>query len=125
MTLKEEIALATQTEKRPEGVSKTAYLEKLRLKLAPSMLDARQILNEVPIWPLTINIFSACFCMGCSALYHLMYAKNQAYQSTLARLDYGGISILVFGTSFPILYYSLACSQVVRKCSISAVRNES
>ena len=92
---------------------KTAYLDEIELVVAPDFLAADQILNEVPIWPLGINVFSACFCMGCSALYHLMFVKNRQVQETLARLDYGGISILIFGTSFPVLYYAMACDQVL------------
>ena len=87
----------------------------MQKETAPEFLDADQILNEVPIWPLIINIFSACFCMGCSAIFHLLGAKNQNFQSTLSRLDYGGISILIFGSSFPIVYYSMACAQILSK----------
>ena len=47
--------------------------------------------------------------MGCSALYHLCYVKDEKYQANLSRLDYGGISVLIFGSAFPILYYSMAC----------------
>jgi len=50
--------------------------------------------------------------MGCSAIYHLMSAKNPSYQANLSRLDYGGISILIFGSCVPILYYAMACNQI-------------
>ena len=53
--------------------------------------------------------------MGCSALYHLMYVKSESVGTWLSRLDYGGISILIFGSAFPVLYYSMACEQVFRK----------
>lgn len=59
--------------------SKTAYLSSEQEEIAPDFLDADQILNYVPLWPLGINVFSACFCMGCSAIYHLMGVKNPAY----------------------------------------------
>ena len=88
---------------------KTDYLNEIEITVAPEFLASDQILNEVPIWPLCINVFSACFCMGCSALYHLMYVKDRYVSETLARLDYGGIAILVFGSAFPILYYGMAC----------------
>ena len=95
--------------------SKTTYLDAVQEDIAPDFLSVTEILNEVPIYPLMINIFSAVFCLGCSALYHLMFVKNEKYQATLARLDYGGISILIFGTSFPILYYALGCEQTLSK----------
>mmetsp|Transcript_10934 Transcript_10934/g.14750 ORF Transcript_10934/g.14750 Transcript_10934/m.14750 type:complete len:226 (-) Transcript_10934:76-753(-) len=87
-------------------------MDSLQEKIAPEFLNADQILNEVPLWPLGINIFSACFCMGCSALFHLLYVKNQRYQTNLSRLDYGGISILIFGSTFPVCYYAMACPQI-------------
>ena len=53
--------------------------------------------------------------MSCSAIYHLAFVKNEKTQKVLARLDYGGISILIFGTSFPVLHYGVACDQVLGK----------
>ena len=102
--------MATQTETSP--TDKTAYLNKLESQVAPNFLDADEILNYTPIYPLVINIFSACFCMGCSATFHLMFVKNLYCQQTLARLDYGGISVLIFGSAYPILTYGLACNEV-------------
>jgi len=86
--------------------------------VAPNFLTANQILNDVPIWPLIVNIFSACFCMGCSAIYHLLYAKNEAFQTNLSRLDYAGISVLVFGSAYPVIHYCMACDQTQRECRI-------
>lgn len=52
--------------------------------------------------------------MGCSAIYHLCYVKNETCQGRLSRLDYAGISILIFGSALPILFYGMACDQVLR-----------
>ena len=82
----------------------TSYLNKAQSDIAPNFLDADSILNEVPLWPLGINVFSACFCMGCSAVYHACYVKNVQCQGRLSRLDYGGISILIFGSAFPVVF---------------------
>ena len=109
----ERVNSETQTSKQMP--SKTTYLDTVQEDIAPDFLSSDEILNEIPIYPLMINIFSAIFCLGCSALYHLMFVKNEHYQATLARLDYGGIAILIFGTSFPILYYTLGCQQTLRK----------
>ena len=84
-------------------------METMQTLIAPDFLTAEQILNEVPMWPLFINIFSACFCMGCSAIYHLFLVKSPEYDANLARLDYGGISVLIFGSCVPVLYYAMAC----------------
>ena len=43
----------------------------------------------------------------------MVYVKSLHLQQTLARLDYGGISILIFGSMFPVLYYGMACEQVL------------
>ena len=56
-----------------------------------------------------INLASAAFCLGCSAAFHLFYVKSPMFLNVLARLDYGGISVLIFGSALPIMYYSFAC----------------
>lgn len=109
--------LSTTTPSESDLANKTGYLDSLEKQTAPDFLSASEILNETPIWPLVINILSACFCMGCSAIYHLMCVKNPTCQQTLSRLDYGGISVLIFGSAFPVLYYGFACEQVRSKSS--------
>ena len=69
-------------------------------------------MNFVSIGPLMTNIFSAVFCLGCSAAFHLLSVHSQLTHNILARLDYGGISVLIFGTSQAFIYYSFACSNV-------------
>ena len=55
---------------------------------------------------------SAVFCLGSSAFFHLFYIKNEHWYETLARLDYGGISILIMGSSYPPIFYGFACKEV-------------
>lgn len=69
-------AVSTADPSKSDLAHKTDYLNNLEESTAPDFLDANEILNEVPIWPLIINILSACFCMGCSAFYHLISVKN-------------------------------------------------
>ena len=47
--------------------------------------------------------------MGCSAAFHLFHVRSESIFNLLSRLDYGGISILIFGGATPIIYYSYAC----------------
>lgn len=54
-------------------------------------------------------ILSACFCLGCSTAFHLLNVKSPMWNNVLSRLDYGGISVLIFGSVFPVIYYSFAC----------------
>lgn len=54
-------------------------------------------------------VMSMCFCLACSASFHLLMVKSPAWNSILSRLDYGGISIAILGGNIPIIYYSFAC----------------
>ena len=40
------------------------------LVIDDSTLSPALILTYVPRWPLIVNLLSACFCFGCSALFH-------------------------------------------------------
>lgn len=76
------------------------------------LLDPSKILTYVPTWPLILNLLSASFCLGASALYHLGYIKSESVSRILSRLDYGGIGVLIAGSSYPVIYYSFACEPV-------------
>lgn len=67
------------------------------------------ILSYVTIAPLLVNLASAVFCLGCSATFHLYAVKSQKINNILSRLDYGGISILIFGSAVPPIIYGFAC----------------
>jgi hypothetical protein len=42
-----------------------------RLEIDDDTFDANLILTYVSRWPLVINLLSAGFCLGCSAIFHL------------------------------------------------------
>jgi len=65
-------------------------------------------LLTIPV-PLFVHMFSAIFCMGCSAIYHLFKDHSYGLNDLLVRFDYGGISILIAGSNIPPLYYSFYC----------------
>jgi adiponectin receptor len=67
------------------------------------------VLSYISVIPLLTNIISAVFCLGCSAAFHLYSVKSKLAQDVLSRLDYGGISVLIFGSSVPIVIYGFAC----------------
>ena len=75
-------------------------------------LDQQLILTYVARWPLMVNALSAVFCLGASAIFHLCGIKNRNTYNFLARLDYGGISVLIMGSSYPPIFYPYACHQV-------------
>ena len=55
---------------------------------------------------------SAVFCLGASAWYHLFQIHSKKVNSILSRLDYGGISFLIMGSSYPPIFYVFTCEQV-------------
>lgn len=89
--------------------SSTEKLNLQRALLAPALEDRDYVLSVRPIWPLAVHAFAAVFCMGCSALYHLMHVRNPDTATILIRLDYGGITVLIFGSTVPILAYCFPC----------------
>lgn len=70
------------------------------------------MLNYVARWPLIIHYFCAIFCLGASATFHLVWIKNQSICNLFARLDYGGICLLIMGSCYPLTYYVFACEKV-------------
>jgi len=62
-----------------------------------------------------VHLLAACFCLGSSALFHLMFIKSEKISTILSRLDYGGISILIAGSSYPPIYYAYACEPVIKE----------
>jgi adiponectin receptor len=86
-------------------------MNELYRNVAPSLLDTKSVLSAISVWPLACNTFAAVFCMGCSAVFHLMYVRSENTQKMLSRLDYGGISVLIFGTTIPVIIYAFPCQQ--------------
>ena len=91
----------------------TAELDVLQEEVAPTFMKPEDVLSETSVWPLTAHIFGACFCMGCSAIFHLFGELNKETATILARLDYSGISILIFGSTIPIANYGFACENTI------------
>ena len=99
----------------PQEPANIEQLNGLQRTVAPNFPDAKKVMNETSVVPLTLNIFAACFCMGCSAIYHLFNVKNPEVAVNLARLDYAGISVLIYGSAIPAASYGFACERVACK----------
>ena len=82
-----------------------------------------EILTYVSRWPIAINILAAIFCMGCSTIFHLFHIHSKSVLTVLSRLDYGGISVLILGSTYPVTFYSFACQKsfVVRNIFLAIV----
>jgi len=76
------------------------------------LMNPTVVLNYVSRWPLVVHMLSACFCLGCSAMYHLLGIKSVAVKQIMSRMDYGGISVLVAGSCYPPLWYGYGCQPV-------------
>lgn len=85
------------------------------LKLGKPIEDIDSYLNYVPKWPLFVHMISAAICLGMSTVYHLFFVYSPSASSLLAKLDYIGITILIFGSTVPGINYMYACDSVIRK----------
>lgn len=90
------------------------FIEMIK-KQNPPIEDIDSYLNYVSKWPLFINLASAAICLGLSTIYHLFFVYSPEACLLLAKLDYTGITILIFGSTVPGITYMFACSNVVCK----------
>ena len=76
------------------------FLEFMKSQKGP-IDDIDQFLNYVSKWPLFVHLASAAVCLGLSTVYHLFFIYSQRACILLAKLDYTGITILIFGSTVP------------------------
>ena len=69
----------------------------------PVIEDVDSYLNYVSRWPLFIHLISAAICLGLSAVFHLFFIYSPEACYLLAKLDYTGITILIFGSTVPAI----------------------
>eukprot|EP00698_Gefionella_okellyi_P003259 TRINITY_DN1303_c0_g3_i1.p1 TRINITY_DN1303_c0_g3~~TRINITY_DN1303_c0_g3_i1.p1 ORF type:complete len:326 (-),score=44.20 TRINITY_DN1303_c0_g3_i1:212-1189(-) len=71
-----------------------------------------------------VFLFSVMFCMLCSASFHLFLCHDEAAFKRMLRADLTGVSVQIFGSFIPGLYYGFACYptwRTVYMCSVSAM----
>jgi adiponectin receptor len=71
--------------------------------------DKHLSIQQVHRWPLFVYIVSAMICLMCSSIFHLFSAHSLMMNKMLSRLDYAGISILIAGSFYPMIYYAFYC----------------
>ena len=54
----------------------------------------------------------AIICLLFSTIYHLFNVLNAKAQLILSRMDYGGVNVLILGSTFPPIVYGFACYPV-------------
>jgi len=57
----------------------------------------------------TVFLFSAVFCLSCSAFYHTFSAHSRKVADQCHVLDYSGIVVLTVGSFYPCIYYGFYC----------------
>ena len=67
--------------------------------------------HNVSKMPVYLFITSAIFWMLCSTIYHLFLDFSQKASFYFSKLDFAGISILIWGSTCPPIYYCLYCHQ--------------
>ena len=81
--------------------------------LGGPITDVDEFMNYVSRWPLFGHMVAACMCLTMSTTYHLFYVKSELMNKLLSKLDYAGISILICGSTLPIINYSYACGNAI------------
>jgi predicted membrane channel-forming protein YqfA (hemolysin III family) len=90
-----------------ESIDKMEWLE---LSSRPKPInDVDEFMGYISRWPLFVHMISACICLGFSAFFHLFNVYSPGVKAFLARLDYGGIIILIFGSFVSPVYYHMSC----------------
>jgi len=64
------------------------------------------LIREGTRWPMLFYLGTALLCMLFSSLYHLFGCHySRSIQTLFGRLDYVGITILIFGSFVPLIFY--------------------
>jgi adiponectin receptor len=77
--------------------------------------------HHVPHWPIFVFMVSAVICLTCSATFHLMFVHSKPVYFFLSRLDYAGITILIAGSFYPLIYYAFYCQPWARRVYLTAI----
>ena len=83
---------------------------------SPKLIDliiVDKVLAYVPSWPLVVHLISGFFCLGFSAMFHLFMIQSKFVKNWMNSLDYGGICILIMGSSYPPIFYAFSCGPVL------------
>lgn len=95
-----------------EHVQKNLAVLKNSPKLQ-NLISVEKIMTFVPHWPLVVHLLSGFFCLGSSAYFHLFWISNETLNNFLGRLDYGGICVLIMGSSYPPIFYVFSCGPIL------------
>ncbi|RLN97422.1 hypothetical protein BBJ28_00013791 [Nothophytophthora sp. Chile5] len=77
--------------------------------------------HQVPHWPIFVFMVSAVICLTCSATFHLLFVYSRSAYMFLSRLDYAGITVLIAGSFYPMVYYSFYCHPWLRSAYLTSI----
>ena len=86
--------------------------------LVEALGEAEAQISAAPssVWPLVLYCCSATVCLLLSAVYHCFgTAMSRDMHDLFARLDFAGITTLISGSCFPIIYYTFYCRPVLQQ----------
>ena len=66
----------------------------------------------LPMWPLFTQMFATMTMLGCSAYFHLFCCQNCSAYTSLQKLDYAGIAVMIAGSATCPIYYGFPCPEV-------------
>lgn len=76
-----------------------------------STIQLHKVLQTPPItWPYYVFLFSAIACFFGSATMHAFWVKSLTACNVTHNIDLSGISVMIFGSSYSILYYGFQCN---------------
>ena len=64
--------------------------------------------TPAPVWPVLTFLCGAALCLLLSVLYHGLFTASAAWDALLNKLDYIGISALIFTSNVPPMYYAFS-----------------
>lgn len=68
------------------------------------------------IWPVLVNMITACICLFFSTLYHTYLHQSKKVCDSMVKYDYCGICLLIMGSCYPPIIYSFACEPYILTC---------
>ena len=102
---------------RPRAGADAGRAETVPLRVTgPRLLVTADTAPSGSVWPLVLYCCSATVCLLLSAVYHCFgTAMSRDMHDLFARLDFAGITTLIAGSCFPIIYYTFYCRPILQQ----------
>lgn len=105
---------------RFQKVFKSSVMSHSNCKLEVSEVDGqfRESTNQLhkllptppTTWPYYVFLFSAICCFFASATMHTFWVRSLTTCNVTHNIDLSGISVMIFGSSYSLLYYGFQCN---------------